>query len=83
MRKDDPILKQAQQELSKHIWDNFVEGDTRSIADGGKGVVSVGCAGCKLSLQTRGQYMRHLCEDVLPTILADAIERTAIAGWAR
>jgi hypothetical protein len=78
MRTDDPILKRAQQELSKHIWDNFVEGDVRSIADGGKGVVSVGCAGCELSLQTRGQYMRHLCEDVLPAIVDDVIERVGI-----
>jgi hypothetical protein len=73
------ILIEAQNELIKHIWDTFVTGDGRSIAEGGKGVVEVGCVCCKLAMQTRHQYMRHLTEDVLPGIVDTVIERTAIA----
>jgi hypothetical protein len=72
------ILAEAQRELSKHIWDNFVTGDGRSVAQGGRGVVVVGCAVCKLHLQTRDQYMRHLTNDVLPGIVDMVIERVGI-----
>ena len=39
----------------------------------------VGCVACKMRLNTIPQFMKHLAEDVLPSILADVIERTAIA----
>jgi hypothetical protein len=78
MRKDDPILTRAQQELERHSWGNFTEGDTRTIGQGGKGVVVVGCVTCKMRLNTIPEFMRHLSEDVLPTILDDVIERTAM-----
>jgi hypothetical protein len=64
------ILVEAQRELSKHIWDNFVSGN---------GVVEVGCVHCKLAMQTRHQYMRHLTDEVLPDIVDMVIERTGIA----
>jgi hypothetical protein len=73
------VLAEAQRELNKHIWDNFVEGDDLAIGQGGRGVVVVGCVSCKLAMQTRHQYMRHLTEDVLPGIVDMVIERTAIA----
>jgi hypothetical protein len=73
------VLSQAQKELAKHIWDNFVVGEDRAIGQGGKGVVVVGCVSCKLAMQTRQQYMRHLTDDVLPGIVDMVIERTAIA----
>jgi hypothetical protein len=79
MRKDDPILKRAQQELERHSWGNFTEGDTRTVGQGGKGVIVVGCVACRKRLNTIPQFMKHLSEDVLPSILDDAIERTAIA----
>lgn len=61
-------LEQAKQELLKHEWDHFVTGDGRSIAQGGQGVVVVGCKGCRISMQTQNQFMHHLAEDVLPLI---------------
>jgi hypothetical protein len=73
------ILVEAQRELGKHVWDNFVEGDDRAIGQGGRGVIVVGCVSCKLAMQTRHQYMRHLTDDVLPEIIDMVIERTAIA----
>jgi|HubBroStandDraft_2_1064218.scaffolds.fasta_scaffold550365_2 hypothetical protein len=75
------ILAEAQRELSKHIWDNFVSGDEngRSIGQGGRGVVVVGCVACKKDMQTRHQYMRHLTDEVLPDIVDMVIERVGIA----
>jgi Fe-S oxidoreductase len=49
------------------------------MAQGGKGVVVVGCEGCKLQLQTRTQYMQHLAEDALPAILDEVLGRKAMA----
>jgi hypothetical protein len=79
MRKDDPILTSAQRELERHQWGNFTEGDSRTMAQGGKGVIVVGCVACKLRLNTIPQFMQHLSQDVLPQILDQVIERTAIA----
>jgi hypothetical protein len=62
-------LEQAQQELLKHSWDNFVL-HPPSIAEGGRGVVVVGCPGCQKPMQTPNQFMRHLAEDVLPVIFS-------------
>jgi hypothetical protein len=73
------ILIEAQKELSKHIWDNYVTGDGVAIGQGGQGVVEVGCVSCKRAFQTSHQHMRHLAEDVLPGIVDMVIERTAIA----
>ncbi|MGA8037751.1 MAG: hypothetical protein WA823_14995 [Candidatus Acidiferrales bacterium] len=79
MRKDDPILKTAQRELEKHQWGHFVEGDTRTVADGGKGTIAVGCVACEKRLNTIPQFMEHLAEDVLPQIIDEVLERKAIA----
>ena len=40
-----------------------------SIAGGGKGVGVPGCEACRKRINTNGQYLRHLAEDVLPGIL--------------
>jgi hypothetical protein len=78
MRKDEPILKNAQRELDRHQWGNFTEGDTHTIAQGGRGVIVVGCMACKLRLNTIPQFMQHLSEDVLPQILDQDLERTGM-----
>ncbi len=78
MDKKNPILAAAQRELERHQWGNFTEGDSRTIAQGGRGVIVVGCMACKLRLNTIPQFMQHLSEDVLPQILDQVLERTGI-----
>jgi hypothetical protein len=73
------ILKHCQQALESHSWGNFTEGDERTIGQGGKGVVVVGCMKCKVRLNTIPQFMQHLSEDVLPDLVDFVIERTAIS----
>jgi primosomal replication protein N len=78
MLRNDPILKNAQRELERHQWGNFSEGDERTIAQGGRGVIVVGCMACKLRLNTIPQFMLHLSEDVLPQILDQVLERAGM-----
>jgi hypothetical protein len=75
----NPLIKAAQIELEKHAWGHFVEGDTRTVAEGGRGTVAVGCEHCKVCLNTIPQFLAHLAEDVLPGIIDEVLERTAIA----
>lgn len=79
MDRKNPLLLAAQRELEQHSWGHFIEGDTRTVGEGGKGTIAVGCEHCKIRLNTVPQYLQHLAEDVLPRILDDAIERTAIS----
>jgi hypothetical protein len=67
------ILQAAKTELMQHGWDNFVD-EPPSVAQGGKGVVVTGCPRCRKRLNTTGQFMRHLADDVLPAILRKAFE---------
>lgn len=66
--------------MSKHIWDNFVTGDSRLVGQGVQGIVVVGCVICKLDMQTRHQYTKHLTDDVLPGIVDIVIERVGMAA---
>jgi hypothetical protein len=70
------ILAAAKSEPQKHVWDTFVD-NPPSVAQGGSGVVVVGCTACRKRLNTNSQYLRHLSDDVLPIILRKAFE---IAG---
>jgi hypothetical protein len=58
----------AQKELLRHDFSTFVEGDTRTVAQGGKGVVMPGCPLRKKKLSSIAQYSDHLAYDVLPRI---------------
>jgi hypothetical protein len=62
------ILKEAQTELQRHTWGTFVSKGV-SVALGRSGIVVPGCEACCNRINTNGQYMRHLAEDVLPGIL--------------
>lgn len=73
------MLQAAQRELLKHTWGMFVL-DPPSIAEGGNGVVVPGCDHCQKYMTTRDQFMDHLANDVLPDILMQALERTALSG---
>jgi hypothetical protein len=65
---DQKILKAAQAELQRHTWGTFVDQGV-SVALGGNGIVVPGCEACRMRINTNGQYLRHLAEDVLPGIL--------------
>jgi hypothetical protein len=62
------ILQTAKTELMRHAWETFVD-EPPTVAEGGKGVVVTGCPRCRKLLNTTDQYLRHLADDVLPTIL--------------
>jgi hypothetical protein len=40
-----------------------------SIAQGGKGVVVVGCRACRKKLYTVSQFIEHLTRDVIPKVI--------------
>jgi len=63
------ILAAAKAEIQRHTWGTFVDGDGRSMAQGGEGVVQPGCEACKKVLRTNSQYLQHLADDVMPVIL--------------
>ena len=62
------ILLTVKAEFLRHHWDFFVE-NPPSVAEGGKGVVVPGCPRCRKRLNTQHQFMEHLANDVLPSIL--------------
>jgi hypothetical protein len=72
----EKVIKEAKAELERHIWGTFVEGNM-SVALGGTGVVVSGCEACRKRFGTNSQYLRHLADDVLPTILGRAFETAA------
>jgi hypothetical protein len=67
------FLLDAKAELERHVWSTFVEGKA-SVALGGTGVVVSGCEACRKRFGTNSQYLRHLSDDVLPSILRKAFE---------
>jgi len=73
---DENILKAAQAELQRHTWGTFVDQGV-SVALGGSGIVVPGCEACRKRINTNGQYLRHLAEDVLPVILRNALDDRA------
>ena len=78
-RADATLLKwtstrpsqKANAELQRHTWGTFVDKGV-SVALGGNGIVVPGCEACRKRINTNGQYLRHLAEDVLPGILESA-----------
>jgi len=40
-----------------------------SIAQGGKGVVVPGCPACQKRINTMNQFLDHLAEDAMPTLI--------------
>jgi hypothetical protein len=53
------LLKALQQELLRHEFCTYIR----------DGYAEPGCKTCKLRLNTQGQFMEHLCKDVLPAVL--------------
>jgi hypothetical protein len=67
-------LREAQRELRRHTWDNFVL-NPPAVALGGEGVVVPGCPSCRKRINTLSEYMDHLADDVLPVLITAVSER--------
>jgi hypothetical protein len=66
------IIQIAREEMQKHSFDTFVD-KPPSMAQGGRGVVTSGCPGCKKRFQSLNQFMEHLISDVMPVIAERAL----------
>jgi hypothetical protein len=49
--------------------------DPPSVAQGGRGVVVVGCVACRVRLHTFNQFMRHVTREVLPQAVQEAVRK--------
>jgi hypothetical protein len=59
------LLAAIQKEIQRHDLSYFVD-DPPSVAQGGKGVVVSGCPTCRKRINTIGQFLDHLANDVIP-----------------
>jgi hypothetical protein len=66
--KKSELLKALQQEILRHDFSYFVD-QPPSIAQGGKGVVVPGCPACMKRINTMNQFLRHLTEDAMPSLI--------------
>jgi hypothetical protein len=60
------LLANLQKEIQQHTLGTFQDGV------GATAVVVTGCPTCRKKLQTINQFVRHLTDEVLPTVIADA-----------
>jgi hypothetical protein len=66
--KKSDLLRALQQEIRRHDFSCFVD-EPPSIAQGGKGVVVPGCPACLKRINTMSQFLDHLADDVLPSLI--------------
>jgi hypothetical protein len=69
------VIAAVQSELERHNWDFFVD-EPPAIGQGGKGVVIPGCPACRKRLNTLGQFMEHISQDVVPQAIETATQNT-------
>lgn len=62
------LIATIQSELRRHSWDTFVD-QPPSTAQGGRGVMVVGCPACRKKLYTVSQFIEHLARDVIPKVI--------------
>ena len=62
------LIAAIQQEIRHHNFDTFVDAPP-SIAQGGRGVVVVGCPACKKRFNTTNQFLDHLTNDAIPALI--------------
>lgn len=67
MRKSE-LLRALQAEIRRHTFDTFID-EPPSMALGGPGVAVPGCPACRKRFFTMANFMDHLCEDVLPSLV--------------
>jgi hypothetical protein len=74
-RTAQPIVAAVQDELRKHQGDTFVD-DPPAVAYGGKSVMVPGCVTCRKKMNTIGEFMDHLSNDVLPGVIDAAAKQS-------
>jgi hypothetical protein len=62
------LLRALQAEMRRHTFDTFLD-EKPSMANGGKGVVIPGCPQCRKRINTMAQFLDHLADDVLPSLV--------------
>jgi hypothetical protein len=62
------LLAAIQKEILRHDFGTYVD-DPPTIAQGGRGIVVAGCPACKKRLQSMNEFLRHLAEDAMPSLL--------------
>jgi len=72
-RSESPMQKSAllaaiQQEIKRHSWDYFID-QPPSVAQGGNGVVVWGCPASRKRINSMSQFLDHLANDAMPTLL--------------
>jgi hypothetical protein len=61
------VLAAIRQEVLRHEMGTFVF-DPPAIAQGGRGIVVVGCSFCGVRIETRNEFMRHVAERVIAAV---------------
>jgi hypothetical protein len=72
------LLQAIQKEIQRHDLSYFVD-EPPSVAEGGRGVVVSGCPSCQKRINTIPEFLRHLANDVMPTLL-DRLSANKIEG---
>ena len=62
------LLAAIQAEINRHDFSHFID-EPPSIAQGGKGVVVPGCPACTQHINTMPQFLDHLANDAMPSLL--------------
>jgi hypothetical protein len=66
--KRSELVHALQTEIRRHDFSTFLD-EKPSMAQGGKGVVIPGCPACRKRINTMAQFLDHLADDVLPSLL--------------
>jgi hypothetical protein len=66
--KKSELLQTLQTEIRRHDFSTFVD-EPPSVAQGGKGVVVLGCSACRKRINTMAQFLDHLADEVLPALI--------------
>jgi len=62
------LLAAIQKEIHQHDFSYFVD-EPPSVTQGGKGVVVSGRPACRKRINTMGQFLDHLTNDVMPALI--------------
>jgi hypothetical protein len=66
--KKSELYAALRSEIQRHDFATYVD-EPPSVAQCGKGVVVPGCPTCKKRFGTMPQFLDHLTDDVLPSLL--------------
>jgi hypothetical protein len=66
--KKSELLQALQTEIRRHDFSIFLT-EKPSMANGGGGALIPGCPACRKRINTMAQFLDHLADDVLPSLL--------------